>query len=76
MARTYNEELTCDICGSKSRVKSFTIVSEEGAAVIDLCAGDAKPLLKFWQAGSTEPRKKLTGGGHSRASGHSVTPVD
>lgn len=75
MARTYSEELACDICGTKSRVESFTIVSKEGAVVIDLCVGDAKPLDALYKQGSKEPRKKVTGD-RSRNSGHAVIPVD
>lgn len=75
MARTYAEEMTCDICGTKSRVDSFTIVSKDGARVIDLCVGDAKPLAELYRQGSAEPRKRLTGD-KSRATGHAVIPVD
>lgn len=75
MAKTVSENLVCDVCGTSSRVKAFTIVSEEGAAVVDLCVGDAKPLVALWQAGSTEPRKRITGD-RSRAQGHAIIPVD
>lgn len=75
MARTYAEELTCDICGSKSRVEAFTIVSKDGAVVIDLCAGDAKPLMTLYKEGSLEPRRRKTGDG-TRSPGHAVVPVD
>lgn len=75
MARTVNETLVCDICGTESRVASYSIVAPEGVAVLDLCPGDAKPLLKLWQAGSTEPRKRVTGD-QRRSSGHAVVPVD
>lgn len=75
MARAVSEKLSCDVCGTVSRVESFTIVTKDGAAVIDLCPGDAKPLLSLYRQGSTEPRKKLTGD-RSRSSGHAVIPVD
>lgn len=73
MARKYAEEMSCDICGTTSRVDSFTIVSTDGASVIDLCRGDSKDLRKLWDAGSTEPRRRETA---KRSGGHSVTPVD
>lgn len=75
MARTVSEKLVCDVCGTSSRVSSFTIVSEDGAAVVDLCVGDAKPLVALWQAGSTEPRKRVTGD-RRRSQGHAIIPVD
>lgn len=75
MARTVSENLLCDMCGTSERVQSYTILAPQGAAVLDLCDGDAKPLLRFWQTGSTEPRKRITGD-RRRLSGHSVTPVD
>lgn len=75
MARTYAEEMSCDICGTKERVESFTIVSKDGAVVIDLCIGDAKPLLNIYKQGSTEPRKRVSGD-KSRSTGHAVIPVD
>ena len=75
MVREITETLKCNVCGTKTRVESFTIVTKDGAAVIDLCPGDSKPLLNLWRQGSTEPRKRLTGD-RSRSSGHAVIPVD
>jgi len=75
VARTVSESLLCDVCGTATNVTPYTIVSPDGAAVVDLCIGDAKPLVKLWRAGSTEPRKRLTGN-RSRAQGHAVIPVD
>lgn len=74
MARSVSEELVCDICGSNVNVESFTLVTPEGARVLDLCQGDAKGLRKYWNAGSAEPRKKVTG--TKRPQGHAVIPVD
>lgn len=74
MARTVSEQMVCDICGTTTNVESYTITAPEGVAVVDLCAGDAKPLLKLWKAGSTEPRKRVTG--QKRPQGHAVIPVD
>lgn len=73
MAKTISEDMVCDLCGTKSRVESYTIVTPQGAAVIDLCPGDAKPLLKLWQAGNTEPRQKVD---KRNRAGHAVIPVD
>ncbi len=75
MARATSEEMICDMCGTGTRVESYTITTPEGVAVVDLCPGDAKPLLKLWRAGSTEPRKRVTGD-RRRPSGHAVIPVD
>jgi hypothetical protein len=74
MAKTVSEQLVCDVCGTTTNVAAYTIVTPEGAAVVDLCAGDAKPLLKLWHVGSTEPRKRVTG--KTRPPGHAVIPVD
>jgi hypothetical protein len=73
MAKTITEDLICDICGTKSRVTAYTIVAPEGAAVIDLCTGDAKPLVKLWQAGNTGPRQRVD---KRTQTGHAVIPVD
>lgn len=75
MARTVSEALICDLCGTQTKVSAWTITGPKGVSVIDLCAGDAKPLAKMWDAGSTEPRKRLTGD-RRRGAGHAVVPVD
>lgn len=75
MAVKETQELVCDVCGSTRNVKSFTIVADDGAAIVDLCPGDARPLLKLWRAGSTEPRKKRTGT-RRPTYGHRIEPVD
>lgn len=78
MARTTKEEMICDMCGTDREVSSFTIVTTDGARVIDLCAGDAKatPLLEAWNQGSGEPRRKMGRDGKPRPSSHAVIPVD
>lgn len=73
MARTVSEELVCDECGTTARVEAFTIVTRDGAAVVDLCPGDAKPLVRLYALGSTEPRRRKD---RRAASGHAVMPVD
>lgn len=74
MARNVSEDLICDVCGTGSRVTSYTIVDPDGATIVDLCAGDAKPLAALKAAGSKEPRRKAAS--TRRASGHAVVPVD
>lgn len=75
MVRQLSAKLTCDVCGTTKNVRSYTIVAPEGAAVLDLCTGDSKPLMDLWHQGSTEPRKKETGD-RRPGSGHAVIPVD
>lgn len=66
-----DDVLTCDICGTTVNVAAYTIVTPDGAHIIDLCPGDAKPLLKLYDKGSDKPRRKRNG-----PQGHAVIPVD
>jgi hypothetical protein len=67
-------KIKCAVCGTTTRVSSYTIVTPEGARVIDLCQGDAKPLLTIYSLGSGEPRRKRDGGNDKPV--HAVIPVD
>jgi len=36
--------LTCAACGTTKNVDAYTIVTRDGARVVDLCRGDAKEM--------------------------------